>query len=357
MKKINKNIKWIRNYSRAVKLFTFDHDPSSHLPFNAFNFYPMYFDLWLDKIYEAIFKIKSRRVSQKIIKINMPSYGALRFIVYTLINMANYYDYNHNKIKAILNFFIEMMDDLSKDADIFNEHMIKLKNDDEIKKILKNIENADCLNDREVFSRLTGVLALYNHALYNDYSTEYGYALEGPYEIDGKVLIIRNYPDLSPVDLWPELEDFDIKEIKILSVYGKIKIKMRFISTHLICAQKYQNKLNKYLIYVNGEKLDDLVKINQMTKKIADLTFKIYKKQKSFNLEETKKLFLKQQGYEIRGLFDLAGIDWRPDKNIIKRIRNKKIADGIISKNYPETKKEYEDYIGTTYLKEVYEKN
>ncbi len=127
MNNLNPN-KWIRDYSDAVSDFTFgDHDPASHLPFNAFKFYPLYFNLWMDKIYSAIKIIESEKISKNKILTILPNYGSIKYIFYTLVNMGAYFNYDKEKAKTIFDFFIKYMSWLSKDKNLFNEKSCVLR--------------------------------------------------------------------------------------------------------------------------------------------------------------------------------------------------------------------------------------
>ncbi len=354
MKKID-NIKWIEDYSKSVKDFTFDHDPTSHQPFDAFNFYPIYFDLWLDKIHSTILKINKKNLNKAKILKSLPPYGSLKFIVYTIINMGAILDYDQEKIRVILDFFIDNMSSISKEEDLFSEDNIIIRDKGDTKKEIKNLKIIKSDDEKRIISKLIGVLALYNHSLYNDYSTEYGYAIDGPYDLGyGKTLLVRRFQDLKPVDLWPSLKSFNFDNIKIATIYSEVNISMRFVSSHIISTENYQEKLKKYSVFVGNRSIKNLDIVMDIVENIAQKTSEIYLKQKNFNFEETKLMFLKQQGYELKNLFDLAGIDWKPGKDIRNRIKGKKLKRDVAEVDCPKNKKDYEDYIGVTYLKEVY---
>lgn len=345
--------KWIKYYSQAVREFTFgDHDPTSHLPFNAFCFYPLYFDAWLDKVYLAIVKTKNEETKAEILK-TFPGYGCLKFIFYTFVNMAAYYDYDKTKAKTIFDFFIEGMTSLSDDKNIFNEFSCKTKSKREIEKAVLNLEKST-EETKNAITKLSGVLAMYNHAIYNDYSTEYGYNIDGPYKVSRYSLLIKNYPDLKPCELWAEVKSLKINNIKIFALYDDTSLKMRFVSTHLIAKERYQDKIIKHLVLLNGKETNDAKIIGEVTEELAHTASEVYLKTKKMSFEDKKIKFLEQQGYELKGLFDLADIDWRPDKKILMRVKQKELKRGIINMSYPENQSEYEEYIGTSYLREVY---
>lgn len=346
--------KWIKDYSQAVKEFTFgDHDPVSHLPFNAFCFYPLYFDIWLDKVYSTICTIEDKKINKEKVLEILPNYGSLKYIFYIFVNMAAYFQYDIEKAKIIFDFFIEHMSYLTEDDNLFREDKNIIKSNKEIAKILPKLIDTD-KQVRQAISKLSGVLAMFNHALYNDYSTEYGYNIEGPYKIGRKNLLIKVYPDLCPSELWPNLSNFKIKNIEIIGLYSVNNIKMRFATTHLITQQNYQDGLEKYYLSVNKKTVTDTLNIEKIIEDIALKTTQIYLKTKKLNFEESKIKFLEQQGYELKRLFELVGINWRPDKKMIRKVKNQKFKKGIIKISYPKNQKEYEDYIGVTYLRKVY---
>lgn len=352
----NKNYPaWIDDYSKAVKKFTFEHDSGSHMPFDAFLFYPLYFGVWMEKIYRAILIIERKKISKKVIVKSMPTYGALKFIFYTLVNMGAYLDFDRKKAKKIFDFFILAMAEISINSDLFCETKNILRTKKELVSILSRLERADNQSVKDSLSKLIGILAMYNHALYNDYSTEYGYSIDGPYEISkGGQIIIREYRDLRPLKLWPQTSSLPFKKIKIASFYKNIKFKMRYVTTHLITVANYQERLFGYAVEIDGKKEDRESVFKKITEKLARITSEMYINQKKMSFEKKKRLFLGQQAYELKALFDLAGINWLPDKKLLLAISGKKLRKGIIDIQFPTSKNEYEDYIGVTYLKKIY---
>jgi phosphohistidine swiveling domain-containing protein len=271
--------------------------------------------------------------------------------------MTAYLKYSKIKSRIILDFFLDYLSSESRDKNIFHEKRIVLRSDDELREMLANTKKVKNNNEKKIISSLSASLLIYNHILYNDYSTDYGCFVEGPYKIDGKIILIRNYPDLAPSHLFGELKKSQFRNKQIISVYKNAKIKMRYLSSHLISSDNYQNNLRAYRVLANGQEIDDLSLLEDYTKKIGQNVIYFYKKIKNKTDFEIKKLFLYQQGYELKWLFDLAGLDWRPSDKKIERIRK-----NIIPKNIPKNKKifslkEYENYAGINYLREIFQKN
>ncbi len=357
VKNKNKKTSWIDDYAKAVKDFTYDHDPNSHQPFDAFYFYPYYFDLWLDKIYRAIVLIKSNGINDKEIFSKIPSPSSLRFVFYTIVNMTAYLKYPKTKSRVIIDFFFKCLSSQSKDNNVFHQERILLRSNAELKKILTGTKKIKTKSEQQLISRLIGTLLMYNHILYNDYSTDYGCWIEGPYKVGNRIILIRNYPDLSPKNLWPELENQFLKDKKIITVYKNIPIKMQYMSSHLVAKNNYQNNLIAYQIFSNGKPLNDLSSLDQLIKDIAKTTSQLYEKVRKKNMTEIKELFLRQQGYELKWLFDLAGLDWRPGNKRLKRAQKSRVRRKITPASKPKTQEEYESHIGIDFLRKLFQKD
>jgi hypothetical protein len=358
LKRKNKIPDWIGRYASAVKRFTFnhDHDPLSHLPFNAFRFYPLYFDLWLDKICRAIDSLDRKKSgADRLIKA-LPSFGSLRYIFYTLVNMAGYLDYDKDKARVIFDFFASAMRSVSADENIFNEHENILRTGRQLKPAVHGLKKVSSAEEKKTVAKLIGILAMYNHALYNDFSTEFGYNIEGPYRVAGGCqLLVRHYPKLDSWELWPSLAGMKLSRIVIYSSYKQTRFRMRFVTTHLTTTDNYQDRLAAYSVLVDGRPVSDQSALSALTGELAGMTARIYREQKKLNFEQVKEKFLLQQAYELKGLFDLAGLDWRPDKAFLDRVKNKRLKSwGIIKTGYPADRQEYEDYVGVSYLKKIY---
>ena len=168
------------------------------------------------------------------------------------------------------------------------------------------------------------------YTLYYDIFMTGGFYLHGPYDAseefgEGSILLIRDYHDLNPKEIWPDLQ-MPYQKVKICAVYKNLDLKINFVN-HPITKDSIGDKLIAYKIYLDGKeieinKIDELIEIfhkvsSQQTKKINALP----------DLDKVRK-GAEIAFYFFRKLRKYMGDDWRPPKEIEQTIE--KFGDKFI---------------------------
>lgn len=160
------------------------------------------------------------------------------------------------------------------------------------------------------------------YTLYYDLFMTGGFYIHGPYDAskefgEGAILLIRDYHDLNPKELWPDL-NMPYQRIRICTVYKNLKLGVNFVN-HPITQDSIGDKLIAYKLYLDDKEitlnevggliglLDNISK--QQTKKINALS----------NLDKVRK-GAEIAFYLFRKLREYTGDDWRPPKEIEKTI-------------------------------------
>jgi len=173
--------------------------------------------------------------------------------------------------------------------------------------------------------------------LYYDIFMTGGFYLHGPYNARGEFgrgafLLIRDFHNLNPKEIWPDL-NIPYQKIRIYAVYKDLDLKINFVN-HLITKDSIRDKLIAYKIYLDGKELkfnelDELIEFlhklsSQQTKKINALS----------DLDKVRK-GTEIAFYFFKKLRESMGDDWRPPKEIEKTIN--KFGDQFIKQfNYKE---------------------
>ncbi|MBI2662808.1 hypothetical protein HYX11_05100 [Candidatus Woesearchaeota archaeon] len=160
------------------------------------------------------------------------------------------------------------------------------------------------------------------YTLYYDIFMTGGFYLHGPYDASGEfgegaILLIRDYHDLNPKEIWPDLQ-IPYQKVKICAVYKNLDLKINFVN-HPITKDSIGDKLIAYKIYLDYKeieinKIDELIEIfhkvsSQQTKKINALS----------DLDKVRK-GAEIAFYFFRKLRKYTGDDWTPLKEIEKTI-------------------------------------
>jgi hypothetical protein len=178
------------------------------------------------------------------------------------------------------------------------------------------------------------------YTLYFDLFAAAGFYFHGPYDTskkfgEGTTLIIRDYHDINPTELWPELE-MPYKKLRIYAVYKNLYPEMNFVN-HMITKTSIGDKLVAYKIYLDDKEIG-MKDVPELIKVLHKVSSHQKKKIDAMpNLEKVKK------GAEIcyymfRKLRQYMGDDWRPPKSIdenIKRFGDKFIKQFQYEKEPP----------------------
>ena len=123
---------------------------------------------------------------------------------------------------------------------------------------------------------------------------------------EGAILVVRDYYDLDPRELWPEIE-MPHKKMRILAVYRNIKFEIDF-ANHPMTHESIGPKLIGYKVFVD----DKAIKMNE----IESLTSKFHEviSSQTKKVNAMSKLDQVRKGAEIayylfRGL---RGESWKP---------------------------------------------
>lgn len=344
---------WIDPFLRSSYQLFVNHDPASHLPFDAWGLLPHYSDLWLDKIYEMILAFEHKGLKIENYLELFPNLSSTRFII--LMNTIHYkiskID-NPEMITTIQNFFVKSLELRSKE-DLFAYDKNIEYSDDEVREILENrqLKPASQEESREI-GKILVALASLTHGLYNDWCTDFDYEISGPYKIDDEMILFRSFPDLNPKDIWPEI-DWDFKDISIITTYKDIYAKIAFVGCHIIYTDNTVNNLTRYSVEVDGKKMDNLDKLQDFREKAMPIAAEQFEKYLEMDFEDQKIKFVFQEHYQLKRLFDLVKMDWRPDQKLIDRIKDKTLIEGVFP-SYEMTLEQYAESFGGDKLIEAY---
>lgn len=339
--------KWIDEYAKAFHKGFIGMVPISWGPVDAISLISSLKGTFLSKIYQAVKKIKEKKYSIDKIAGSFSSPSSLRVALYFLILE---YQYSQPKkkeqFKEIVEFFVKSLKHMTK-KDTFVcrsniTHSLK-----EIDDILNTFQWKRA--NKEIFREIG---KLYNSlfslvfALYGDFFPQDSHEIYGPYNASRKfgknsILLIKHFPKIKCINLWPkssEIKKLKYKDVKIFQIFKNIKFQCEIIGMHSVYEGNLMNNLISYAILVDGKyrnKLSEIKKLNDYFSEIALKQSIIYG---NLTKEKSKKKVLEWECYQFFNFFKLAKIDWRPTKEMIKAIKNKKVSNRYELKQIPSFK-------------------
>ncbi|MFH0969541.1 MAG: hypothetical protein V1804_03485 [Patescibacteria group bacterium] len=344
---------WIQPFAESSYQLFVHHDPKSHLPFNAWGLHPLYADLWLRKIYEMIVKFEEKGFKIGDYLDLFPNLSSTRLII--LVNAIQYQTANLNDpemIVKIQDFLVDSLKIRAKEDFFALEKNVEL-NDGQLNKILNSRPFVKVsIDESKEIGKILVALASLTHGLYGDWSPDFSYEISGPYYRDNKMILNRSFPDLRPKDIWPEI-DWSYKDFSIITEYENLTAKIAYVGCHIIYSDNVIEKLVGYSFRIDEQEISGLEKLKGLREELMLIAANQYEKFMGMDFENQKIKFVFQENYQLKKLFDLVGMDWKPSKDILDRIKGKELIKDVFP-SYDITMEKYMETFGANSMIKAY---
>lgn len=326
---------WIDEFAKGSFSLYSGNTLSAFQPLDFFHFYPLWYDLWLARIVEAMKKLQVENKHYQDLKHALQTPSNMRAILQKLIpTYKGLTNKNIQHHKLVGDFFARMLEEACP-ADPFGKHTNQCHTAEEINDLYTTLtwQEADIPVARKIGQLLTAAGSLV-HGQYNDVVTDMAWDTYGPYKITERgqdyTLLIRHFPNLAPKELWPQNFLASITDLKIFALYQNVEWEIACVGCHTIAKSGNPVEgLKKYAILADGKPLT----MDQVNKIITELSQKaeaIYKQIRTLDMEQLKQLVMLQECYQLNKLFAAAKMDWRPTEEMTERIKNKPLLTGVV---------------------------
>lgn len=363
---------WIDEFAKSVFRLFKGMDLRTMEPLDCFHFHPLYSDLWIEKIYQAIKKFKEQNISFKEQNISFkevinsfpnPS-SARAMIEFMVLHWNNVVrlgiKVDKNKVKEIFDFFVKILKIKNK-KDIFCYKSNIVHNQQEIENLIRKIK---WLEGNPEISQALGKLYLAISSLVNgimnDWCTDVGIEVWGPYDVSkyfGKntVLIIRDFPVLKLPELWLHHKKYKYKKARIYTIYKNIKVRMEYVSCHTIVKGDLAKNLICYAFILDEKYISNLNKMKKLANHFLKLAEEQYVQVKNLDYEDLKQKLLEQERYQLYDFFKLVKMDWKLSEEMRKRVKNRQLLKNIYPlTSYQLSREEINKFFGIDNLKRLY---
>jgi hypothetical protein len=360
-----KHPQWLNEYIKSVHRLFKGMDLRTIEPLDCFHFHPLHSDLWQEHIYRAITRLKWGKISFRETVKAFPNPSSIRaifeFMVFHLNNIIKDKKYlNKQAMREIFNLFIRILKAKNKrDVFCFKENIGHSQK--EIDKIIKTIswEKGSPEISQELGRVYLGASSLVN-GLMNDWCTDNGIEVWGPYDMTRRfgpdaILVIREFPRLKPVELWPHTKHYKYKKVDVYTIYKNVSMRVEFVGCHSVFKGDLAKNLLYYAILVNNKYLKSKKEIEQLSNYFIKIAQAQYQRVKKIDFESLKQKIVAQEFYQLKDFFKLVDMDFHPHPLFIDRVKSKKFLKG----RYPldttgMSSKEINRRFGINNLKKLY---
>ncbi len=326
---------WIKQFTKGTFGLFAGQVIEGFQPLDFYHFFPLWYDLWIRRIAEVIRKLDLENKSFQEVKHLLPTPSNIRAIMFKIIpTYQGYQEKNIEDVRLVTNFFARMLLE-SCPNDPFAISSNPLHTREQANQIVKNIKwaDADVPKARSIGQLITAAGSLV-HGLYNDMVTDFGWDVYGPYTValdgDEFSFLIRHFPNLSPKELWPNEYLSSAKELLICAVYEGVEWEISGVGCHTISKSGIPVQgMRRFAVTVDGKYLS-IDEIQSLVNELSQKAEAVYREIRKIDFEHLKSKVMLQECYQLKIMFDSAGIDWQPTEEMKNRIREKALLDGIL---------------------------
>lgn len=348
---------WIKSFTHSSFNLFAGNILDAFQPLDFFHFYPLWHDLWVKRIVMVMKSLDLENKKFQEIKHLLPPPSNMRAILQKLIPCyQGVKEKNIEEYKMVTNFFARMLVE-SCPSDPFALNSNPAHTDQEVGEIIKNIAwmTGDSYSAKKIGRLITAAGSLV-HGLYNDLATDFGWEAYGPYIAGEKEsILVRHFPDLSPLDLWSENLVAPVKDLVIYSWYESIEWEISFVGCHTLVKNGDQiDGLKKFAVVADGRLLS-IGEVVSLIELLAQKAESLYKEIRTKDIEEIKKMVLRQEHYQLKKMFDAASLDWNTTAEIQARVENSPLLSNLLPRGKILVSiEEYKEEFGIKYFaKEV----
>lgn len=323
--------KWIDEYAKSFHHAFANMVPGSWGPLDGFSVFALLNGAFLSKIHHAIRNVKNQKISLDIIAKSFSCPSTLRVAFYFLIwEYQNRESKNKEQFREIADFFVTILRYMTK-SDTFAYESNIVHSPREVEKMLDGINwnSAEAGTAREI-GKLYNSLSSLVFALYRDYFPQDSHEIYGPYDASKKfgpdtIMLIKHFPKIKPIEVWPDTVAFKHKDVKILQIYRGVTFKCEAVGMHSIYEGDLINGLADYAVLVDGKYQNDPRDIKTLSDYFAEIATKQSLVYEIMSKEELKHKFLEWESYQYFDFFKLANIDWRPSESMVNAVQGKNV--------------------------------
>lgn len=331
---MKRKVPWQKQFIDSLVNTYLTVDSSTWFPFSGDALVPYYYSSYCQKIIKAIRKLKDKKIpaAQAAFYIRRPS-----VLLSELDLLVSYLGTRSTKMSSgdaalIFDFFSQMLISYNP----FDPFRLGGKNfvleQGEINKIMTKTkwEKASFVSAKSLGKLVASLHTLYC-SLYTDLWPASGVEFHGPYEVKFEskkcILIVRDYYDIAPKQIWPRFVNFNPKSVRILNIYRPSKFFIDFYG-NITCGGNLIELLVAFSVIADN-KVVSMENMLSLTAQLGGRSIEQYEYFRKLPFEQIKRKYLESHVYGLKGLFDLAGLSWKPNRQMYQDIAGKALLPRI----------------------------
>lgn len=315
---------WIDEYLNSVENCFRSFAISTVRPIDWSLFHPYYADLMIKKLFQAIKRQKELGISFTELASTFQSPTLVGYeLLYALLDAKSAGLKKEERLKLV-DFFNNLLKAKCKrDRYLFESSIVHTQK--EIKKIYQKTPWRKAIPEiSDLLGKITSALYSLVWGLFADAYPNQGREIFGPYKIGRRILLMRTYFNLKNNELWTKAKKFKYNKIIIYSIYKNITIKLNLFN-HILTKKNLPFHLVSWAFSVDGKFIKSIDELEELKRYLTRIAIFQYKKLQSLEDLQLNKKFIEMRLHEFRDFFKKLKMDWRPSKEMIRRVRGRKM--------------------------------
>lgn len=353
--------KWIDDYAVMIHR-SFSHMvPGNWGPVDTFTLIKSLNAGFLLRLHAAIRSMQRKGIGPREAVHFFPSPSSLRADVMFSAYEYQGSDHSHRaEVREVLDFLVEtVFHTFKKDMWAYESNIVHT--DAEAAHIVASTKwNEGSKEIARELAKLSNSCSALSYALYRDFFPQEANEVYGPYGAEGKfgpgaIMLIKHYPKMRPVELWPDMKDFRYSDIKLHLAYTGVKFHCEFIGMHTVYEGNHLDGLKGWVLEIDGTPVEDIAVIKEVHEYIAHVAARQSHVYARMAHNELVKQTLLWRAYTYKQLFDAAGMDWRDVSKEHASLNGKQVPERADLPSFPS----YDEYAASPkwevyWLKELY---
>lgn len=333
---------WIDEYARSLHPAFSHMVPADWGPLDFFACWKHLNGTFIDKLHPAIVELKRRGVPLIDVAHAFPSPSSFRACIFFLF--LEYQQSDHmRKVQAreVFDYLDTVLRTMFiRDAWCARENIVHT--DAQIDTILDRVQPQNAAPEQaRIIGRLGNAASAMSYCLYRDFWMSESFDVFGPYDVSGRfgsghTLVIRSYPKLRPIALWPRTGDLTCNDVTLYLVYENVPMTCEFIGAHT----QYQGDtiagLRKWAIEVDGTPMTDIADAKHLMDYLGRKAVEYWAFYDGMLRDNLQEKFLEWMGYAFKPLFDMVDMDWQPTSEMRAALIGKEVPERLIMPSFPD---------------------
>ncbi|MDE1865877.1 MAG: hypothetical protein KGH94_04550 [Candidatus Micrarchaeota archaeon] len=322
---------WVDNFLDAWEAVEKTVDWRTAKPFTVDALDPYYYDLVIDRILSALDSDAVRGADPRSI---FAGPANVRNQMVVILFYSKFYRIPSRDRMRIAEFYRKVLESYSPKDPFTCKGTNKIYSDAEVFGLARarGWSGATPESSRELGKLLVSLASL-AYSLYTDATPSLCGEFHGPYDVSerfgrGHTLIVRDYFNLRPHELWRHVKDYRLGSVKIYSIYKDVRIRHDFYG-NFVADRNLVDNLAFYKVFMNGRPVGRLGGIKEAREYLAQLTLDQSNRLGRMSLEQMKRKFMETEMLQYKRLFELSGVRPGPTKEMVGRIKNRKLLKGF----------------------------